>query len=114
MWAAAIMKTLNKNKLVAHAHTEFPSINGREVTTAIKSALKFAIHRVVDHLCTLFQTRDITISSFRVRDVTIRAQIKIGSINKKRLPDSKYRQKHQNYLLKLEIIKYKCHSDTAM
>ena len=26
------MKTLNKNKLAAHAHTEFPSVNGRGVT----------------------------------------------------------------------------------
>ena len=30
------------------------------------------------------------------------------------VPDSKYGQNRQKYILKLEIIRYKCHSDTVM
>ena len=48
---------------------------------AIRSALKFAIHRVVNHICIIFQ---IEILQFKVsvRDVTIRAQIKIELMKK--------------------------------
>ena len=85
------------------------------LTIVKRSTLKFVIQRVVNHFSIMFPTRDITVQSFHNCDVTTHGPNKRGKI-------LVYFWRHgvilgskrQKYLLKLEIIKYKCHSDNAM
>ena len=86
-------------------------------TIVIRSALKFVIQKVVNHFFIMFQTRDITVYSFHKCDVTTHGPNNIGIFHDQYLKKGPKLQKgknRQNYLLKLEMIRYKCHSDTVM